>query len=228
MRLLLLAVLALAAVAVGAACKPHGGCDCDFGAGNGTAHLVVNNPYNLKLSLNITYQSGKCNHSEGLSISDTRVIVFCGLGHGWLYIWQNASQLRSPLAWYRLAVPKYVVLRAGESATMSVTTLFAPAVTIAAAFLLLVAVVLRPRLGRSAVYALPDALRDENIHIKYLIFIYMVLFAFIPLYLLFILLIDSLPISNDVGDDPLMEVMVLSIMYIALSLGGFYLSFHRG
>jgi len=227
MRLLLLAVLALAAVAVGAACKPHGGCDCDFGAGNGTAHLVVNNPYNLKLSLNITYQSGKCNHSEGLSISDTRVIVFCGLGHGWLYIQQNASQLRSPLAWYPLAVPKYVVLRAGESATMSVTTLFAPAVTIAAAFLLLVAVVLRPRLGRSAVYALPDALRDENIHIKYLIFIYMVLFAFIPLYLLFILLIDSLPISNDVGDDPLMEVMVLSIMYIALSLGGFYLSFHR-
>jgi hypothetical protein len=227
MRLLLLAVLALAAVAVGAACKPHGGCDCDFGAGNGTAYLVVNNPYNLKLSLNITYQSGKHNHSEGLSISNTRVIVFCGLGHGWLYIRQNASQLRSPLAWYPLAVPRYVVLRAGESATMSVTTLFAPAVTIAAAFLLLVAVVLRPRLGRSAVYALPDALRDENIHIKYFIFIYMVLFAFIPLYLLLILLIDSLPISNDVGDDLLMEVMVLSIMYITLSLGGFYLSFHR-
>ncbi len=229
MRLLLLAILALAAVAVGAACERHGGCDCDFGAGNGTAYLVVNNPYNLKLPLNITYQIGEHKNSTVLNVSNTRVIAFCGLGHGWLYIQQNASKLRSPLAWYPLAVPRYVVLRAGESATMSVTTLFAPAVTIAAAFLLLVAVVLRPRLGRSAVYALPDALRDENIHIKYLSFIYMVLIAFTPLYyLLFILLIGRLPISNDVGDDPLIEVMVLLMMYITLSLGGFYLSFRRG
>jgi hypothetical protein len=59
MRLLLLAVLALAAVAVGAAGEPHEGCDYDFGAGNGTAYLVVNNPYNLKLSLNIIYQIGE-------------------------------------------------------------------------------------------------------------------------------------------------------------------------
>jgi hypothetical protein len=228
MRLLLLAVLAFAAVVLGAAREPQGGCDYDFGAGNGTAYLVVNNPYNLNLSLIITYQSGERKNSTILDVSNTRVITFCGLGHGWLYIRQHALPLRSPLAWYPLAVPRYVVLRAGESATMTVTTLFAPAVTIAAAFLLLVAVVLRPRLGRSAVYVLPDALRDEDIHIKYFSFIIMVLFAFIPLYLLFILLISRLPIPNDVGDDPLMEVMVLSIMYITLSLGGFYLSFHRG
>jgi hypothetical protein len=56
----------------------------------------------------------------------------------------------------------------------------------------------------------------------------MVLIAFIPFYLLIILLIDRLPISNDIGNDPLMEVMVLLIMYITSSLGGFYLSFHRG
>jgi len=228
MRLLLLAVLALAAVALGAAQEPRGGCDYDFGAGNGTAYLVVNNPYNLNLSLSITYQSGELKYSKVRNFSNTRVIVFCGLGNGWLYIRQNASQLRSPLAFYPLAVPRYVVLRAGEAATMSVTTLFAPAVTIATAFLLLVAFTLRPKLKRSAVYALPDALRDEDIHIKYFSFIYMVLMAFIPLYLLFILLIGNLPISNDVGNDPLMEVIVLLIMYITSSLGGFYLSFHRG
>ena len=55
MRLLLLAVLVLAAVALGATYEPQGGCDYDFGAGNGTAYLVVNNPYNLKLPLNIIY-----------------------------------------------------------------------------------------------------------------------------------------------------------------------------
>jgi hypothetical protein len=47
MRLLFLAVLALAAVALGAAW----GCDYDFGVSNGTAYLVVNNPYNLKAGL---------------------------------------------------------------------------------------------------------------------------------------------------------------------------------
>jgi len=163
MRLLLLAVLALAAVALGTTYEPQGGCDYDFGAGNGTAYLVVNNPYNFVLSLNITYQRGEHKHSEVRNISNTRVIVFCGLGHGWLHVQQHALPLRSPLAWYPLAVPRYVVLRAGESATMSVTTLFAPAVTIAAAFLLLVAVALRPRLSRSAVYTLPDALREKGI-----------------------------------------------------------------
>ncbi len=66
MRLLLLAVLALAAVALGATQEPQGGCDYDFGAGNGTAHLVVNNPYNLTLSLDITYQSGEYKYSESL------------------------------------------------------------------------------------------------------------------------------------------------------------------
>jgi hypothetical protein len=227
-RLLLLAVLALAVVALGATREPHEGCDYDFGAGNGTAYLIVNNPHNLKLSLIITYQIGERKNSTVLDVLNTRVIAFCGLGYGWLYIQQNASQLRSPLALYPLAVPRYAVLRAGESATMSVTTLFAPAVTIAVAFLLLVAIALRPRLSRSAVYALPDALRDENIHIKYFSFILMVLIAFIPLYLLFILLISRLPISNDIGDNPLTEVMVLSMIYITSSLGGFYLSFHRG
>jgi hypothetical protein len=137
MRLLLLAVLALAAVALGATREPHEGCDYDFGAGNGTAYLVVNNPYNLNLSLNIIYQIGERKNSTVLNVLNTRVIAFCGLGHGWLYIQQHESPLRSPLAWYPLAVPRYVVLRAGESATMSVTTLFAPAVTIAAAFLFL-------------------------------------------------------------------------------------------
>ncbi len=228
MRLLLLAVLALAAVALGATYEPHGGCDYDFGAGNGTAYLIVNNPYNLKLSLNITYQSGKYNHSEGLSISNTRVIVFCGLGHGWLYIRQNVSRLMEPLAGFPLAVPRYVVLRAGESATMSVTTLFAPTATIAAASLLLVAVVLRPRLSRLAVYALPDALREEDVYIKSYSFIHIVLMIFLLLFLLVFLLIYRLPISNDIGGDPFKELIVLLVIYITSSLGGFYLSFHRG
>jgi hypothetical protein len=227
MRLLLLAVLALAAVALGATREPHGGCDYDFGASNGTAYLVVNNPYNLKLSLNINYQSGEHKYSEVRDISNTRVIVFCGLGHGWLYIRQNASPLRSPLALYPLAVPRYVVLRAGESATMSVTTLFAPAVTIAAAFLLLVAFTLRPRLRQSVIYALPDALRDDYIHIKHFSLIVTIPIVFLPLILLYILMIGKLPISNDTGSDPLKEVIVLLVMYITSSLGGFYLSFYR-
>ena len=225
MRLLLLVVLAFAAVALGATYEPHGGCDYDFGADNGTAYLVVNNPYNLKLSLNITYQSGKHKYSEVRNISNTRVIVFCGLGHGWLYIQQNASPPGTPLVTYPLAVPKYVVLRAGESTTMSVTTLFAPAITIVAAFLLLVAVALRPRLSRSVVYALPDALRDGYIHIKYFSLIAIIFIVFLPLSLLYIL-IENL--SIDTGSDPLKEVIVLLVMYITSSLGGFYLSFHRG
>jgi hypothetical protein len=227
MRLLLFAILALAAVALGAAQEPHGGCDYDFGAGNGTAYLVVNNPYNLKLPLNIIYQIGERKNSTVLNVSNTRVIAFCGLGHGWLYIQQNASPLRSPLAWYPLAVPRYVVLRAGESATMSVTTLFAPAITIAAAFLLLIAFTLRPRLKRSAVYALPDALRDEYIHIKHFSLIVIIPIVFLPFILLQILIIGKLPISNDTGSDPLKEVIVLLVMYITSSLAGFYLSFYR-
>jgi hypothetical protein len=65
--------------------------------------------------------------------------------------------------WYPLAVPRYAVLRASESATMFVTTLLAPAVTISIAILLIVAITLRPRLRRSAIYAVPDELRGINI-----------------------------------------------------------------
>jgi hypothetical protein len=254
---LLLAVLALAAVAVGAAGEPHGGCDYDFGAGNGTAYLVVNNPYNLALFLYITYQSGERNNWTDLPISNTRVVVFCGLGHGWLYIQQHALPLRSPLVWYPLAVPRYVVLRAGESATMSVTTLFAPAATIAVAFLLFVAVVLRPRLKQSAVYALPDALRDAEILrfvspvgiVASIVMIFIVplivLLAYGPFVLptygplngLFFLnileqirgLISSfVGYVDDVGNSPWNEIMALLVMYLISSLGGFYLSFRRG
>jgi len=163
MRLLLLAALALAAVALGAAGEPHEGCDYDFGAGNGTAYLIVNNPYNLMLPLHITYQIGERKNSTVLNVSNTRVIAFCGLGHGWLYIQQHESLPGTPLMWYPLAVPRYTVLRAGESATMFVTTLLAPAVTISIAILLIVAITLRPRLRRSAIYAVPDELRGINI-----------------------------------------------------------------
>ncbi len=251
MRLLLLAVLALAAVALGATREPQGGCDYDFGAGNGTAYLVVNNPYNLKLPLNITYQIGERKNSTVLNVSSTRVIAFCGLGHGWLYIQQHASPLRSPLAWYPLAVPRYVVLRAGESATMSVTTLFAPAATIAAAFLLLVAVALRPRLSRSAVYALPDALRERGVlrpvpHVGVLlpivivvVLLFIVLLIVLLTYGLFqspfldiLELIRSLLLFighvDDIGNDPLMEIIALLILFMSSSLGGFYLTFRRG
>jgi hypothetical protein len=252
MRLLLLAVLALAAVVLGATYEPHGGCDYNFGAGNGTAYLVVNNPYNLKLSLNITYQRGEHKYSEVRNISNTTVIVFCGLGYGWLYIQQHALPLRSPLAWYPLAVPRYVVLRAGESATMSVTTLFAPAVTIAAAFLLLVAVALRPRLSRSAVYALPDALRERGIlrpvpHMGILLPIVIVIILLSIVLLIALLtyglfrespfldilelirsLLSFIGHVDDIGNDPLMEIIALLILFMSSSLGGFYLTFRRG
>jgi hypothetical protein len=78
MRLLLLAALALAAVALGATYEPHGGCDYDFGAGNGTAHLVVNNPYNFALYLNITYQSDERKYSTDLKISNTTARLIPG------------------------------------------------------------------------------------------------------------------------------------------------------
>jgi hypothetical protein len=126
----------------------------------------------------------------------------------------------SPLVWYPLAVPRYVVLRAGESATMFVTTLFAPAVIISIAILLIVAITLRPRLRRSAVYAVPDKLRDIDIgeFIAVLLFIPFILLVSI----LVVYLLPLLPESafTDIGS--------ILLMYIISSLGGFYLSFHRG
>jgi len=221
MRLLLLAVLALAAIAVGAACKPHGGCDCDFGAGNGTAYLVVNNPYNLNLSLIIAYQIGERKNSTVLNVlNNTKVIAFCGLGHGWLYIQQNASP-RTPLVWYPLAVPRYAVLRAGESATIFVTTLFAPAVTISIVILLIVAITLRPRLRRSAVYALPDTLRGMDIRE-----LVSTLFSFIFIsVLLYVLLLYEWPPSLELAFS---NISNLFNTYVLLTLGSFYLSFRRG
>jgi hypothetical protein len=241
MRLLLLAVLALAAVALGAACEWHGGCDCDFGAGNGTAYLVVNNPYNLNLSLIINYQSGKHNHSEGLNISNTRVIVFCGLGHGWLYMRQNASPLRSPLALYPLAVPRYLVLRAGESATITVGPLFAPATAIAVAVFLLVAIALRPKLGKWAVYATPEPLRSIAL---WSFNRFTLVLSVIEILFLLSLFLHVKPQSDileiirvglsrfvghisDVSDNLIFELIALVAVYVIWSLGGFYLTFHR-
>jgi hypothetical protein len=224
MRLLLLAVLALAAVALGATREPHGGCDYDFGAGNGTAYLVVNNPYNLKLSLNITYQRGEHKYSKVRNFSNTRVIVFCGLGHGWLYIQQNASQLMDPSAGYPLAVPRYVVLRAGESATIFVITLFAPAASIAVVFFLLVAIKLKPKLKRSAVYALPDELRGLDIR-EYQSMILFVLFIVI---LLVALLAYKSPLPLESAFFNITSLQIIFFIYLTLSLGGFYLSFRRG
>jgi hypothetical protein len=219
MRLLLLAVLALAAVAVGATREPHEGCDYDFGAGNGTAYLVVNNPYNLNLSLIIIYQIGERKNSTVLNVLNTRVIAFCGLGHGWLYIQQHEAPPGTPLMWYPLAVPKYVVLRAGESATMFVTTLLAPAATIAAVFLLLVTFTLRPRLKRSAVYAIPDELRGIDIRelIRVLLFIFILSITLLAVY--------EWPLIHE---SDLTDIMSILIMYLISSLGSFYLSFHSG
>jgi hypothetical protein len=220
MRLLLLAVLALAAVALGATYEPHEGCDYDFGAGNGTAYLVVNNPYNLKLPLNIIYQIGERKNSTVLNVSNTRVIAFCGLGDGWLYIQQHEAPPGTPLMWYPLPVPRYEVLRAGESATMFVTTLLAPAATIAAVFLLLVTFTLRPRLKRSAVYSIPDELR--GIDIRELI---PVLFLFFFILSISLLAVYEWPLIHE---SDLTDIMSILIMYLISSLGGFYLSFHRG
>jgi len=220
MRLLLLAVLALAAVALGATYEPQGGCDYDFGADNGTAYLVVNNPYNLKLSLNITYQRGERKNSTVLNVSNTRVIAFCGLGHGWLYIQQNASPPGTPLMWYPLAVPRYAVLRAGESATMFVTTLLAPAVTISIAILLIVAITLRPRLRWSAIYAVPDELRGVNI--QELIAMLFIIPVFLSISLLAVYEWSLLHESD------LTDIISTLLMYLISSLGGFYLSFKRG
>ena len=224
MQLLLLAALVLAAVALGATYEPHGGCDYDFGAGNGTAYLVVNNPYNFVLSLNITYQSGEHKYSEVRDISNTRVIVFCGLGHGWLYIRQNTSRLMEPLAGFPLAVPRYVVLRAGESATMFVTTLLAPAATIVVALFLLVVIKLKPKLKRSAIYALPDTLRGMNIGEL----------ASMPFFALFIAILLAALLVYEPSQQPELTFFSISnlstilTMYISLSLGSFYLSFRRG
>jgi hypothetical protein len=220
MRLLLLAVLALAAVALGATYEPLEGCDYDFGAGNGTAYLVVNNPYNFNLSLIITYQIGERKNSTVLNVLNTRVIAFCGLGHGWLYIQQHEAPPGTPLMWYPLAVPRYAVLRAGESATMFVTTLLAPAATIAAVFLLLVTFTLRPRLKRSAVYAIPDELRGKDI--KELIPVLVLILVFLSISLL---AVYEWPLIHE---SDLTDIISILIMYSISSLGSFYLSFHRG
>jgi len=241
MRLLLLAVLALAAVALGATYEPHRGCDYDFGAGNGTAYLVVNNPYNLNLSLIIIYQIGERKNSTVLNVLNTRVIAFCGLGHGWLYIQQHTSPLRSPLALYPLAVPRYLVLRAGESATITAGPLFAPATAIAVAIFLLVAIALRPKLGKWAVYATPEPLRsialwsfNRFILVLSVIEILFLLSLFFPvepqsdiLEIIRVGLSRFVGHISDVSDSLILELIALVAVYVIWSLGGFYLTFHR-
>jgi len=245
MRLLLWAVLTLVAVVLGPTREPHGGCDYDFGAGNGTAYLVVNNPYNLTLFLDISYQSGERKYSEVRYIPNTRVIVFCGLGNGWLYIKQHISPLGSPLLRYPLAVPRYVVIRAGESTTITVTTLFAPATTIAVAVFLLLAIVLRPKLGRWTFYAITEPLRaiaiwgtiwslrsSISLIISGEILLLLSLFLPVPPQLNFLELIRSvlLPLVgyiSDISDDLFMELGALISVYVIWSLGGFFLTFHR-
>jgi hypothetical protein len=241
MRLLLLTVLALAAVVLGAAREPQGWCDYDFGAGNGTAYLVVNNPYDLKLPLNIIYQIGERKNSTVLDVSNTKIIAFCGLGHGWLYIQQHASPLRSPLALYPLAVPRYLVLRAGESATITVGPLFAPATAIAVAVFLLVAIALRPKLGKWAVYATPEPLRsialwsfNRFILVLSVIEILFLLILFFPvepqsdiLEIIRVGLSRFVGHVSDVSDNLIFELIALVAVYVIWSLGGFYLTFHR-
>jgi hypothetical protein len=123
--------------------------------------------------------------------------------------------------WYPLAVPRYAVLRAGESATIFVTTLFAPAVTISIAILLIVAITLRPRLRRSAVYALPDTLRGMDI--RELVF---PLFSFILIsVLLYALLVYEWPPSLELAFS---NISSLFNIYVLLTLGSFYLSLRRG
>jgi hypothetical protein len=103
---------------------------------------------------------------------------------------------------------------------MFVTTLFAPAVTISIAILLIAAIALRPRLRRSAVYAVPNKLRDIDVgeFISVLLFTpFILLLSVVVVYLL-----PLLPESafTDIGS--------VLLMYIISSLGGFYLSFYRG
>jgi hypothetical protein len=242
MRLLLLAVLALAAVAVGAACKPHGGCDCDFGAGNGTAYLVMNNPYNFTLSLDVIYGIGEERRASLLlNISTTRVVKFCGLGDGWLYIKQHISPLRSPLILYPLSVPRYLVLRAGESATITAGTLFAPATAIAVTIFLLAAIALRPKLGKWAVYATPEPLRamalwsfNRFILVISVIEMLLLLSLFFPVQpqsdILERIRVELLPFVghiSDVSDNLIFELIALVAVYVIWSLGGFYLTFHK-
>jgi len=240
-RLLLLVVLAFAAVALGATYEPHGGCDYDFGADNGTAYLVVNNPYNLKLSLNIIYQIGERKNSTVLNVLNTRVIAFCGLGHGWLYIQQHASPLRSPLALYPLAVPRYLVLRAGESATITAGPLFAPATAIAVAIFLLVAIALRPKLGKWAVYATPEPLRSIAfwsfnrfilvLSVVEILFLLSLFFTVEPqsdiLERIRVGLSRFVGHISDVSDNLILELIALVAVYVIWSLGGFYLTFYR-
>jgi hypothetical protein len=242
MRLLLLAVLALAAVALGAAQEPHEGCDYDFGAGNGTAYLIVNNPYSFTLSLDVIYSIREERRASLLlNISTTRVVKFCGLGDGWLYIKQHISPLRSPLLLYPLSVPRYLVLRAGESATITVGTLFAPATAIAVAIFLLVAIALRPKLGKWAVYATPEPLRamalwsfNQSILAISVIEMLLLLSLFLPvqpqsdiLEGIRAVLLPFVGQISDVSDNPILELIALVAVYVIWSLGGFYLTFHK-
>ncbi len=100
------------------------------------------------------------------------------------------------------------------------TTILAPAVTISIAILLIVAITLRPRLRRSAIYAVPDELRGVNI--KELIAMLLITPFILSISILVVYLSPSLPESapTDIGS--------ILLMYIISSLGGFYLSFHRG
>jgi hypothetical protein len=112
---------------------------------------------------------------------------------------------------------------------------------------------LRPKLKRSTFYALPDALRERGI-LRLAPYVGVVLAIVIFLILLFIGLLivlltyglfrespffDILELIrsllsffvghvDDVGNDLLTEITALLIMYMTSSLGGFYMTFHRG
>jgi hypothetical protein len=104
---------------------------------------------------------------------------------------------------------------------MFVTTILAPAVTISIAILLIVAITLRPRLRRSAFYAVPDELRGINI--QELIAMLLIIPAFLSISLL---AVYEWPLIHE--SDILTDIISILLIYIISSLGDFYLSFKRG
>jgi len=195
-------------------------CDVDYGLGNKTAYLKIDNPQNLNVTLKVTYYpytddmpvTAKWPHNTTtptITVGRPKVVTICGLNNGTVYVQQQLPQPSRTITLFSLpiATPRNAVLQPGETTTITITPAMTPTLTIAIPLFLAFITTIRPKIKRAALYAIPalERILEKIIISDAYLFIYIstpiILFVLI-VYLIFtpgIIAIDRDPIVTFMG-----------------------------